>query len=128
MRQFDKFVEHLETCRRSPKDRIVADFVKYFDEMSSQARSQMGVTEGHESITTTMPWLGSLRPLPRKIDYRRYAKFHEDDLPDAYITLLAAAARLVGSGPDLIHFLVKTYFEHDNTDATIDRIIYRIQD
>ena len=31
-----------------------------------------------------------------------YIKFDEDNLPDFYTILLTAAARLVGSGPDVI--------------------------
>lgn len=107
---------------------VVTDFAKYFDEMSSQIRDKGEAPEEPEFVTTEMPWMANLKPLPRSLGCQHYVKFHEDDLPNSYSTLLAAAARLVGSGPSVIQFLIKSYFEHDNTDATIDRILYRIQD
>ena len=79
-------------------------------------------------VTTTMSWLANFKPFPHSLGCHHYVKFVEDDLPNSYSTLLTAAARLVGSGPSVILFLIKSYFEHDNTDATIDRIMYRIQD
>jgi hypothetical protein len=129
LRSFDKLMKHLDAIRPTPKTKVISTFDNYFDEMSRQVGERMGREEGGTfDDITGMPWLEMLKPLPRKQNCYYYVKFDEDNLPNSYNILLTAAARAVGTGPDVIHFLVKTYFEHDNVDATIDRIIYRIQD
>lgn len=129
LRSFDKLVKHLDRIRPTPKTKVIFTFDNYFDEMSRQVRERMGSEEGCElDDITGMPWLKMLKPLPRMQNCYYYIKFDENNLPNSYTILLTAAARLVGSGPNVIHYLVKTYFEHDNVEATIDRIIYRIQE
>lgn len=128
LRQFGRLVKHLERNRQVPKVKIISELDNYFDDMSRQLGDGDELGEGEESGPTRMPWLSALKHLPLKLDCYYYIKYDEDALPDAYTTFLTAAARLVGTSSGVIHFLVKTYFEHDNVDATIDRIIYRIQD